>query len=186
MNIAPQTISAEDGPFGVIYENDRGYTAKEWASIPPIPHKRDVTCGLIPAAGNKAHLTKMLDHIINTLLLESNIRLLDTPHQDIFLILTHGYKWLVDGKNHDCQKEALENHLNECQLLKWKRLDFNAIWATFPPKDEESQADVRQFFKEINKPLTNRWLYKVGSAQWGRYGFQDCMGTWHISNPFVK
>lgn len=182
MLIAPQTLTHEDGPFGVCYGNNDGYTHEEWATIPPVPHKRDMTSGLILAAGNKAHLTKMLDHIINTLLLESDIRLIDTPHQDMFLILAHGYEW--DG--HSCQEEALKNHLTDSQLSKWSRLDFDAIWASFPPKPEKEQADVKQFFEDIGEEISPRWLHKIGSAQWGRYGFQDCMGMWHIYNPFVK
>ena len=100
--------------------------------------------------------------------------------------MTHGYEWFHDGVNHDCQKEALKNHLTESQQNKWSRLDFNAIWATFPKKPAEEQADVKQFFEDIGKPITNRWLHKVGSAQWGRYGFQNSMGSWSVRNPFVK
>ena len=186
MNIAPQTLSHENGPFGAMYGDNDGYTAEEWATIPPVPHKRDMTCGLILSAGNLAHMSHMLDEMINTLLLESDIKSLSTPHQDMFLILAHGYEWFHDGKNHNCQSQALENHLNECQLKKWKRLDFDAIWSSFPEKSKEDQEETKQFFEEIEKPITSRYLHRVGSAQWGRYGFQDCMGTWSIYNPFVK
>ena len=179
MDIKPQFITEETGPFGCVYPEDEGYTPEEWSSIPPFPLKREAK-GIVPAFDSMFSFCRVAEEMVNSLLVNSDITQLTTLQQDVFLILVHGYKW--DGE--DCTDMALKRHLG-WQFSKWKRLDFQQIWQSFPSKSPEDQQETISFYESIGKEVDSRWLYKCGSAQWGQYGVAGA-GRWWVHNPLYK
>lgn len=183
-NIKPQIIKEGYGPFGCL-QGEEGYTVEEWGSIPPVPLRRGGDGSFEPFVNNEQDLFSAIEKALNALLVSADMRQLPAHHQDIVLILLHGYKWRSSQGEHDASSIAL-SHLPEVLREKWERLNWEAIYKSFPAKGSETIEEWRVMFEQMGKPLPVEHTVKVGWAGWSSLTRDNSMGCWTVRNPFLR
>lgn len=182
--VYPKELSSKRGPFGAGEGKFlNGWTAEEWATIPPSPPKRgDEKEGYEHIYASSKELQEAVSSICSKLEESSDINNLSTYEQDTFIILIHGYKW----EENDCTSEALLLHLGEELKKRFDKLDFDKILRTFPKKPEEDCREADEFYNSLGLPTPVECHHYVGSASWRRWGSTNATGMWSLWNPIVE
>ena len=169
-DIKPQYISKEDGPYGKIFEEDHGFTADEWASIPPIPDS-------MKGIGIEEYNMTM-SNAINSLLIEANFQLLNKTTKEAISILRYGYNY----EGHDCTKEAVANWLTAENVKKFNRLDWEEIEKTFPRHSEGWIREELEWAESVGVKFKKNWEYKKPRVQWAYWGHEYFGAHWNVNN----
>lgn len=182
-DIHPQIRSNNDGPFGITYEDDRGFSDIEWASIPPIPNSmRGVSFDEFNA---------VLRTALESLLLNCSFSSLTKEQKECVSILYDGYRchhWVKDREGYEVKKEfncqdiAIKNWLDETNQKYWHRLNWDIIETSFPKRSEEWIKEELQWAKEVGVKFKKNWEYKKPTASWSYMGRGYLGASWFVSN----
>ena len=167
VEICPSVRTPEDGPFGTyLYYDDKGFSAVEWASIPPIPTSMK---GVTPSDFN--HILKKA---LESMSIECNFNLLNKEQKEIVTILYSGYG--------DCQEIALKNWLDETNQKLWSRLNWDVIETSFIIQSDEWIKEELEWAKSVGVTFKKNWEYKKPSASWTYMGRGYLGANWFVRN----
>jgi len=178
MRIQPTFKEEDNGPYGMMYpEDEPGFTAQEYASIPPT-NNSDITLSA---------LSKQLEEALDVIIQDpADFKYLGDNIRESIVVIKYGYTTEFNPRQ-DCSDLVLEKlNLQE----KWKQLDWEEVISkNFLEWDEDYQEEIKSFYKEIDKPLPKEALYRRPYARWIYLGV-DCEGyvggQWDVSMRLVN
>ena len=186
-DIIPHDVVDVHGSFGRIYADDKGFSNREWSSIPPIAWEmRGITL---------KELNQLLEEALKSLLLECDFQLLNLKQKQVVSILFSGYRcteWVSINEDeekkviHDCTDLAVKNWLTEKNQEYWNRLNWQAITKTFLKHSEEWIKEEMEWANSIGVSLRENWEYKKPQAQWSYMGHGYAGAMWAIRHLEVK
>ena len=167
MRIQPTIVEHnKNGPYGMLHsDDDPGFTAREYGSIPPVASEDAIIEDLDPT------LEKALERLIID---PQDFRWLDEGVKASILILKYGYISMLNP-NENCRQEALSHRSPRVQYL-WGRLNWDEIMIlSFRPLSPENQQEVLEFYDEIGRACPVSAMYRTPYARWINMG-TDCDG----------
>jgi len=168
--IVPQIRTKHDGPFGITYEDDRGFSAEEWASIPPCPS------GLKGTGFNDYNA--IVKEALESLLLNCDFQILTALQKEVIAILYSGYKC----QKNDCTDIAIKNWLTQPNQKYWGRLNWDVIETSFEKHSDEWIKEEEEWAKEVGVTFKKNWQYKKPKADWMYFGDKYFGAHWNIRN----
>ncbi len=180
MRIQPSIKTSENGPYGVIFEDEAhsGFSAREYGSIPPVTNPDFLT-----------DLDGSLEEALERIIVDpGDMKWLEEKILNSILILKYGYINQLNRKE-NCTDEALSHRSPRVQYL-WARLNWDElIELNFEPKDAEWIIETKEFYASINKEPPVETLYHTPSAQWS-YLTVDYDGyagsSWYVCAHFRR
>lgn len=179
-DIHPQIRTNNDGPFGITYEDDKGFSDIEWASIPPIPNSMK---GISFDEFNAALRTAL-----ESLLLNCDFSSLTKEQKEIVAILYDGYHchhWVNENdyqlkKEFNCQDLAVKNWLDDSNQKYWHRLNWELIETSFKRGSDEWIAQELEWAKSVGVTFKKNWEYEKPTASWSYMGRGYLGASWLV------
>ena len=164
--IQPTVKEDGHGPFGTLHpEDDPGFTANEYGSIPPLASEDAILADLDPN----------LQEALERLIIDPNeLQWMGDDTRDTVLILQYGYVSMTDP-DINCRELALSHRSPRVQYL-WSRLNWDEIIEqNFQPLSTHLQEEYRALYNYLGKPCPVAALYRTPVVEWWYMGI-DCDG----------
>jgi hypothetical protein len=169
--IVPQIKTNHDGPFGITYDDDRGFSHEEWASIPPIPSALKGTTSF-------KKYNSIVKEALECLLLNCDFQKLTPLQKEVIAILYSGYKCL----GHSCTDIAIKNWLSQPNQKYWERLNWDIIETSFKKHPDEWIKEELEWAESCGVTFKKNWEYSKPKADWMYFGNGYLGAHWNIRN----